>query len=57
MIPAWKIFSESGGSSVEYALVAALISVAIFAGADLLGDSVQRLFESTSGTVEEAAAG
>ena len=55
MTPAWKRFSESGATSIEYALIAALVSVAIFAGADLLGNSVQGFFDSASKTVEEAA--
>ena len=55
MTPAWKRFSESGATSIEYALIAALVSVAIFAGADLLGNSVQGFFDSASKTVEESA--
>ena len=55
MTPAWKRFSESGATSIEYALIAALVSVAIFAGADLLGNSVQSFFDSAGRTVEEAA--
>ena len=56
MISSWKRFSESGATSIEYALIAALVSVAIFAGADLLGASVQSFFGSASQTVEDAAA-
>ena len=55
MTPAWKRFTESGATSIEYALIAALVSVAIFAGADRLGNSVQSFFQSAGETVEEAA--
>ena len=55
MTPALKRFTESGATSIEYALIAALVSVAIFAGADRLGNSVQSFFQSAGETVEEAA--
>ena len=55
MTPAWKRFSESGATSIEYALIAGLVSVAIFAGAALLGASVQGFFDSAGQTVEESA--
>jgi Flp pilus assembly pilin Flp len=45
---------DSGGTSIEYTLMAALIAVAFFVGADLLGNAVQGFFESTSDIVEDA---
>jgi Flp pilus assembly pilin Flp len=55
MTRAWKRFSESGATSIEYTLIAALISVAIFAAADALGGSIQGFFTDTSAKVEDAA--
>jgi Flp pilus assembly pilin Flp len=55
MIAIWKRLSESGATSLEYALIASLISVAIYAGADLLGGSVQGFFGYAAEKVEESA--
>jgi pilus assembly protein Flp/PilA len=41
--------SEQGAAAIEYGLLAALVGVALFAGASLLGTSLGNLF-STVGT-------
>jgi pilus assembly protein Flp/PilA len=41
--------SERGASAVEYGLLVALISVAIIAGATLLGGKLDTLFSNTAG--------
>jgi Flp pilus assembly pilin Flp len=55
MTVSWKKFSESGTTSIEYALIAALVSVAIFAAAETLGSSIQGFFTSANAKVEDAA--
>jgi Flp pilus assembly pilin Flp len=55
MTASWKKFSESGTTSIEYALIAALVSVAIFAAAETLGSSIQAFFTSANAKVEDAA--
>ncbi|MBP1848016.1 pilus assembly protein Flp/PilA [Rhizobium petrolearium] len=59
-----KIFArflkdESGATAIEYGLIAALISVALIAGASTLGDSLDAQFARLGGIVAdpEAAAG
>jgi pilus assembly protein Flp/PilA len=42
---------ESGASAVEYGLLVALISVVIIAGATLLGNSVNGVFNAAGGAV------
>ena len=37
--------NEQGAAAIEYGLLAALIAVAFFAGAQLLGTSLQGLFD------------
>ncbi|CAK7258689.1 Flp family type IVb pilin [Shinella yambaruensis] len=53
-----KIFArlmkdESGATAIEYGLIAALVSVALIAGAGALGDSLNNTF-STLGSKMEA---
>ncbi|MGH3442783.1 MAG: Flp family type IVb pilin [Nitriliruptorales bacterium] len=43
---------EDGVTATEYGLIAALVAVAIIAGATLLGDSLNSLFSNISGTVD-----
>jgi pilus assembly protein Flp/PilA len=40
--------NESGATAIEYGLIAALISLAIVAGAGLVGDQLAILFENIS---------
>ena len=40
---------ESGATAIEYGLLAALIGVAIIAGADLLGDKLNTMFNKIGG--------
>jgi pilus assembly protein Flp/PilA len=40
--------NESGATAIEYGLIAALISVALIAGASTLGNSLSNTFESIS---------
>ncbi|MDF2369833.1 MAG: Flp family type IVb pilin [Rhizobiaceae bacterium] len=54
-----KIFArfmkdESGATAIEYGLIAALISIAIIAGATALGGSIGDTFTSVSGTLDTA---
>lgn len=48
-----KLFSrflkdESGATAIEYGLIAALISVALIAGASTLGDALNNQFDNIS---------
>ena len=43
---------ESGATAIEYGLLAALIAVAIIAGATLLGDELDLLFKNIAGTLK-----
>jgi pilus assembly protein Flp/PilA len=43
---------EQGAAAIEYGLLAALVAVALFAGAQALGLSLNLLFESVSGFLE-----
>ena len=45
---------DSGVSAVEYALIAALIAVAIIAGARLLGTSVNSKFNEVANEIDNA---
>jgi len=45
---------ESGATAIEYGLIAALISVALIAGATTLGNSLNDTFQSISGKMENA---
>ncbi len=54
-----KIFArflkdESGATAIEYGLIAALISVAIIAGASTLGDELSNTFNTLSGEMTNA---
>lgn len=51
-----KIFArfmkdESGATAIEYGLIAALISVALIAGAGSLGNSLDNTFNAISGVL------
>lgn len=43
--------NEDGATAIEYALIAALIAIAIIAGANLLGGSINSAFSNVAGTV------
>ncbi|WP_275787782.1 Flp family type IVb pilin [Pararhizobium gei] len=54
-----KIFArfmkdESGATAIEYGLIAALISVALIAGATTLGDEIDAKFTDLGTTLQEA---
>ena len=46
---------ESGATAIEYGLIAALISVAAIAAMGAMGDSLQTLFNTGSGELNNAA--
>ncbi len=46
---------ESGATAIEYGLIAALISVAAIAAMGALGDSLQSLFNTVAGELNNAA--
>lgn len=46
---------ESGATAIEYGLIAALIAVAIIAGAGILGNNLGNLFTSIGGQLGNAA--
>ncbi|MGN6551394.1 MAG: Flp family type IVb pilin [Pararhizobium sp.] len=48
---------ESGATAIEYGLIAALISVAIIAGASALGNSLSTTFSNLSTTMNSATNG
>jgi pilus assembly protein Flp/PilA len=55
-----KLFSrflkdESGATAIEYGLIAALISVAIIAGATTLGNTLSNTFNNVSNKMNAAA--
>lgn len=45
---------ESGATAIEYGLIAALISVALIAGATTVGDNLENLFNAIGDELEEA---
>ena len=47
---------ESGATAIEYGLIAALISVALIAGARLIGTGLDSKFTGVSGEVSAAGA-
>jgi pilus assembly protein Flp/PilA len=54
-----KIFArfvkdESGATAIEYGLIAALIALAIMAGAGALGNTISAKFNSISDTLRDA---
>lgn len=44
---------ESGATAIEYGLIAALISVALIAGASALGTSLNQAFTDLSDTIKD----
>ena len=48
---------ESGATAIEYGLIAALISVAIIATLQLVGDDLAATFQGISDDLQEANAG
>ncbi|MFA1622402.1 Flp family type IVb pilin [Rhizobium mongolense] len=57
-----KLFSrflkdESGATAIEYGLIAALISVALIAGATTLGNTLNNTFTNLSKTMNGATDG
>ncbi|WP_018688841.1 Flp family type IVb pilin [Ahrensia kielensis] len=50
------IKDESGATAIEYGLIAALIAVAIIAGATSLGSQLNAKFDSIATTVETGTA-
>ena len=48
---------ESGATAIEYGLIAALISVALIAGATTLGDSLGTIFNNLSDELDTASTG
>lgn len=48
------IKDESGATAIEYGLIAALISVALIAGASTLGETLNDTFESISSKMTDA---
>ena len=51
----WR--DENGATAIEYALIAALISVAVIAGASALGVNIGGLFTKIAGCMLNPAAG
>jgi pilus assembly protein Flp/PilA len=43
--------NESGATAIEYGLIAALIAVAIIAGATATGNSLQAVFTNVAGAI------
>lgn len=50
------IEDESGATAIEYGLIAALISVGIIAGAQVIGDQVSGTFDTIGSDLEAANA-
>lgn len=48
------IEDESGATAIEYGLIAALISVALIAGASALGDGINNKFTDVSNALNDA---
>lgn len=46
---------ESGATAIEYGLIAALISVALIAGATSLGTNINNVFQNLSTKMSNAA--
>ncbi|KEQ03512.1 Flp family type IVb pilin [Pseudorhizobium pelagicum] len=51
------IKDESGATAIEYGLIAALISVALIAGASTLGESLDNTFSAIAGKMEACVEG
>jgi pilus assembly protein Flp/PilA len=45
---------ESGATAIEYGLIAALIAMAIIAGAGLIGGELDEKFKSIAGSLDKA---
>jgi len=45
---------ESGATAIEYGLIAALISVALIAGATIMGNQLSGLFNTIGGELTDA---
>ena len=50
-------YDQNGATAVEYALIAGLVSVAVIAGASLLGVNVGGLFTRIAGCMANPVAG
>jgi pilus assembly protein Flp/PilA len=51
------IADESGVTAIEYALIAAVVGIAVIAGANLLSDGLTSLFNSVADMLSNSAAG
>ena len=51
------IRDESGATAIEYGLIAALISVALIAGASTLGTSLNNTFDAIAGKMDNCVNG
>lgn len=51
------IADENGVTAIEYALIAAIVGVAVIAGANLLSDGLTSLFNSIANMLSTSAAG
>lgn len=51
------IADESGATAIEYGLIAALVSVAAIAALTALGSSLDTIFSTVSGEMNDAASG
>lgn len=49
----WKRFvkNDSGATSIEYALIAAFLSLAVITGAQAIGLDLANIFDNVSGTL------
>ena len=45
---------ESGATAIEYGLIAALIAVAMIAGATAIGDQLNKKFDEVAGAIDSA---
>jgi pilus assembly protein Flp/PilA len=52
-----KFFADDSGNATEYGLIIALVSVAIIAGASLLGGGLSTLFDKVGTGLSTKAAG
>ena len=48
---------ESGATAIEYGLIAALIAIALIAGATAVGDQVSATFDTTAGVMKDSVVG
>ncbi len=49
------IRDESGATAIEYALIAALIAVAMIAGATAIGDQLNKKFDEVAGELDASS--